>query len=177
MKTRQLLNLCAAGLILLFTACDKLSEIEFDLSSGSVVLDVAPDTLVGAGQFGEKDIIVKLDSILEAKNVDRDKLKSAKIKKITMTIIEPSGANFDVIDYFDAELSAPGLAMKKVASLNPVPQGQNEVNLNSTNDELLDYIMADKFTYRLTGSKNQPIVDPMKIKIVITFTVVGDVLE
>ena len=59
--------------------------------------------------------------------------------------------NFDVLKFAELTLYHDSLGEKKIASLNPVPQGQSIISLELSPDDLVNYFDRDTFLLTAQG--------------------------
>ena len=108
-----------AGLIFLgFNSCDKEKlaiDIDHTLRIQSFDLDTVPFT--GDVTLGPFPVQNDLDSILTAKNADKNKIQKVTLKEMKLLIQTPDTANFNPFVDVEAFISGDGLSEKLMASV------------------------------------------------------------
>ena len=162
----------AAFMALSLSSCDldKFTAVNFDYKTETVIQTNALP-VSGTQVFGESVITSTLKDELEKNNTSIDLLDELKLKSIVISHEGDSSANFDNVDNIEFWLAADGNPEVLIASKNPVADGQNSITLDVNNNEnLVNYIKATTFTYRIKGTNSAPL-PPMNLKANVVFAV------
>ena len=131
-------------------------EIEQDgranIPAGSVV-----DQLLGDLAFaGFDDIEISQSQELENQGYTEEQIDSVHLTSLTLTVSAPAGGNFDFLDSIAFFVEAEGEDRLEIARLEPVPDGQTELDVPVTDAELLAYAVAPEMTVTTEVSGTSP---------------------
>ena len=125
-------------------------------------------------------IVSNLDSILAANDADRDYLESITLTELKLTMVDSAGntlpgGNFNALNNMTAAIAndTVGAMFQNIASLNPVPQNTNPINLtvDTTVLNIVPYLAKPSFKVRLTGGVNTSINTKTYVKAKISFNI------
>lgn len=176
MKAIKFLILSAIAISLY--SCDKkvenLLDIKFDTPSQSFELTVDTTSLTGNAILAPDTLdLIDLDSLAKKNGTSISKLKSVKVKTLTIAIVDPTDANFDNVDSCSVEVENPGLNNKvKLASIGNLAKGVNTVNLTPLDINILDYAKQDKLILTAKIKTNAGVTKKTKLKV----TIVGEAI-
>lgn len=152
-----------ASFIFMGGCLEKLTSVDFDYPTEGIIATEAHNA-PGDYDFGETTLTSSLKEELSKNNTNIDLLDELVLKTASITIENPD-QNFDNISKLELYISADGNPETIIASLNPVPKGSNSVTLSvNSNENLVKYIQATTFTYRVVGTTTGPL-DAMNLKI------------
>ena len=139
------------------------------------------DQVDSTGALDTSGVIVSnLDSILAANDADRDYLESITLTEFELTMVDSAGnalpgGNFNALNIISAAIAndTVGAMFQNIASLNPVPQNTNPINLtvDTTVLNIVPYLAKPSFKVRLTGGVNTSINTKTYVKAKISFNV------
>ena len=125
------------------------------------------DQVDSTGALDTSGVIVSnLDSILEANDADRDYLESITLTELKLTMVDSAGntlvgGNFNALNNMTAAIAndTVGALFQNIASLNPVPQNTNPINLtvDTTVVNIVPYLAKPTFKVKLRGGVNTSI--------------------
>lgn len=176
MKTIRFLILSAFAILLY--SCDKkvenLLDIKFDTPSQSVELTVDTTSLAGTKTLPPNTLnLIDLDSLAKKNGTSISKLKSVKVKSLTISIIDPTSVNFDNVDSCSVEVENPGKANKvKLASLKNLAKGVTSVNLTPVDVNILEYAKEKQLILTAKISTNKGVTQKTKLKV----TIIGEAI-
>jgi hypothetical protein len=125
-------------------------------------------------------IASSLDSILAANNADRDLLESIALTELKLTMVNSAGitlpgGNFNALNNMTAAIAKDtvGALFQNIATLNPLPQNTNPINLTigTTVVNIVPYLDKPTFKVKLTGGVNTSINTKTYVKAKISFNV------
>lgn len=175
MKLIKLLTL--ALVVTGFGACKKeLFDIKFGLNTKDATFTIKPHAAAGTFTVDSTFQNVNLDSIAKANGADVSKVKSAKIKKITLTILSPSTANFDIVESGKILLGSNTLPLITVASFNNIPDGATTFDITPDDVDILPYAKGSTIFTSAEVTTNGPVTEPIKVKLTVTFEIVANPL-
>lgn len=176
MKAIKLLILSA--IVISLYSCDKkvenLLDIKFNTPEQSFELTVDTTSLAGTKTLAPDTLdLIDLDSLAKKNGTSISKLKSVKVKSLTISIIDPSDVNFDNVDSCSVEVENPGKSNKvKLASLQNLPKGTKSVNLTPVDVNILDYAKEQQLILTAKISTNAGVSKKTKLKV----TIVGEAI-
>ncbi len=169
-------------LFLLFTifllgSCDKIDKLtQFDM-------DIDSETTIPA-TFGinipidiwTPNIPTNSTSTFESNNTHKNLIETIVLKKMQMTI-ETEGASWDFLKKIEIYISADGLDEKKIAWLDNIPrEGLKEIELNTSDEDLKEYIKKDSYKLRTKTVTREIISKDTDVKIHSVFFVDAKIL-
>ena len=169
MKAIKFLILSALAISLY--SCDKkvenLLDIKFNTPEQSFELKLDTTSLTGTKTIAPDTLdLIDLDSLAKKNGASISKLKSVKVKSLTISIVDPTtGDNFDKVDSCSVEVENPGKGNKvKLASLKNLAKGVTSVNLTPLDKNILDYTKEDKLILTAKISTNAGVTKKTKLK-------------
>lgn len=138
-----LLSALAVATIFLNSCTDDLLDVKFGITLATVNFTLPAQTQAGSYDLEPTLVTLNLDSIADANGVDLSKFKSVKVKSCNIKIVSPGGANFDPLQSAVAFFRDPASGQatgKRIASIDNIPDGVNEVNLIVVDENILDMI-------------------------------------
>lgn len=126
------------ALLLMAAACAKTEKVPF--SPAEVVLE-AEGPLFDGSNTAQASLQVDLTEAL-----DGGKLAGARLTSVTITAEEP--ADLSLINDITLQIAGKGVAMQKVAFLNPLPEGSNSIQLQVADEQkgLADFFALSEMT-------------------------------
>ena len=166
------------GLLLLTFSCkevDKLTQFNMDYTSSITIpatfgIDIPID-------IWTPNIPTNSETEFESNNTAKNLIEEIVMTKMSMTISSPANANFDFLKEIEIYISADGIAEKRVAWLTDIPQsGLKTIELETSSDDLKEYIKADKYKLNTKTVTRQFISHDTDIEIKNTFYVDAKIL-
>lgn len=106
-----------------------------------------------------------------------DKLESAKLKSLSVSILSPENQTFSFVNGFEIYIQGPGMDEQKVAGKIDVDQSSTEIELDVEDVELVDVIKSGEFTGRAVVTTDELIQEDVELKIDYQFNVKAAVIE
>jgi hypothetical protein len=104
-------------------------------------------------------------------------IEEVKLTSLELTITVPSDGNFDFMKTINVYMSAEGLPETKIAWKENIPNGSGSVlELDTSNEDLKEYIKKDKVVMRLNTITDQLITTEYHIDIHSVFFVDAKIL-
>ncbi len=168
-----LLSAAAASLLFL-NACDK--ALTLDLNKEYANIDVVLPSPQPAGTINiDKEIESDIESLASANNFNIDKIESAKVKSITITIndTDPNPVTTAIVDQAKLSLSADNIAVLEIGSRGNNHTSATQIDLDAANADIAPFLKSNKFKVMATLTTNAPIDHdvPLNIKMACTFKV------
>ena len=167
------------GILLFFVySCkevDKLTHFNLNYSSETTI----PATL-GIDipiNIWTPNIPTNSETEFESNNTAKNLIEQIVMTQMTMTITSPSDASFDFLKKIEIYISTDGVADKKIAWLDNIPKtGLKTIELETTNDDLKEYIKAEKYKLNTKTVTRQLISHDTDVEIKNTFFVDAKIL-
>ena len=174
MKKTHILISLAVMVGIVSTGCEELfgDLLKFDTNYYGYDITIEPSDTLGLLTFTEEVITGDLDPVLQENGVSRDNLKSAILKE-GKAKIQTMGFTFDPVSDIELHISSEGLGSKKIAWLDPIPEGATEITLELTGDDLKDYLLADEFTIMAVGTLTSQVESEVVIRAEVKFELKG----
>lgn len=154
---------------------DKLTQFNMDFSSTITIpatfgIDIPID-------IWTPNIPTNSETEFESNNTAKNLIEEIIMTKMSMTISSPANGDFDFLKEIEIYISADGVAEKKVAWLNDIPQtGLKTIELETSSDDLKEYIKADQYKLNTKTVTRQIISHDTDIEINNTFFVDAKIL-
>ena len=173
------LILILGGAVLWFMAgckaVDKLTQFNMDFNS-TVVIPVPEGTNLPS-DIKTPDVVTNSESTFAVKDTRKDMIEEAKLTSLDLTITSPSNGNFNFMKTINVYMSAEGLPEIKIAWKENIPNGAGSVlELETSNDDLQEYIKKDKVVMRLNTVTDELITTEHHIDIHSVFFVDAKIL-
>jgi hypothetical protein len=161
-----------------FPACkvlDKLTQFHVTYDSQITIpktlgIDLPIDVLT-------PDINSDSNSEFESNNTHKDLIDVIYPTEITLTITAPEESTFDFLKNIEIDISADGLAEKKIAWLDDIPKtGLKTITLNVSSDNLKAYILKDSFKLHTKTTTRELVSHDTDVSIHTTFFVNAKIL-
>lgn len=147
-----------AMLALVCLTCGGVDNVTVTAEGQATIPEATPiEELLGSlsfAGFGSFDITQTQE--FQNQGYSRDQIDSVKVRSFTLSINSPEGANFDFLDSIVFFAESEGLPRVEIASLDPVPEGAAELNLNINDVELADYAAAESMSITTEASGMRP---------------------
>ncbi len=158
------------------SSCDKAKiDVNFDLSMTKINFVIDTTSASGSISFANTSFTSDLEAKLKDHNASLDDVQSISLTGATMTMINPAGQNFDIVDKAYAFLSAPGLTETRIAYKETVPKSVTQISLDADQADLKEYLKKPVVSFRASGVTNGPNVQPDSIHVELTFKIKASV--
>jgi hypothetical protein len=175
---RTQIFLLGGVILLLMIGCkavDKLTQFNMDFNS-SVVIPV-PSGIDLPSNINTPDVVTNSESTFAVKDTRKDMIEEVKLTSLQLTITLPSDGNFDFMKTINVYMSAEGLPETKIAWKENISNGIGSVlELDTSNEDLKEYIKKDKFVMRLNTVTDELITTEHHIDIHSVFFVDARIL-
>ncbi|MFD2246520.1 hypothetical protein [Pontibacter ruber] len=101
-------------------------------------------------------------------------VKDVSLNKLTLTITDPAGENFNFLRKVEIYLSNDKGEETRIAYLDEIPQNVNTITLKSTNAKLDNYIKGESYSVRTKATIGKPLSNDISIKAAMRFKVTAD---
>jgi hypothetical protein len=170
--------LIAAILIAGFFGCKALSKLtQFEIEYNEEV--VIPSTLVVNLPFNvtTPDISTDSESKFSVNDTRKNLIEFISLKSMTLDLTQPEDGNFGFLKSISIYIKADGLDEIKIAWLDDIPSDPGTtLELNTSDEDLQEYIKMDKFSLRVNTITNEIITSDHHIGINSVFFVDAKIL-
>lgn len=155
-------------------SCEDPVSDQQTFDSQYYVIDFAVDPVDRTGYqiFTEETSISNIDSVLEANNLSREKLKEVQVKEAFINITDTDASStFDPLEILSITIYTKTLGEKTIATIDPVPRGFRELTLVLEEDDLKDFLYEDEFMLSAVGVLKERTykIIPMQAKVKFQF--------
>lgn len=175
---RKQIFILGGVIILLMIGCkevDKLTQFNMDFNS-SVVIPI-PTGIDLPSDINTPDVVTNSESTFAVKDTRKDMIEKVNLTSLQLTITLPANGNFDFMKSISVYMSAEGLPGTKIAWKENIPNGAGSVlDLDTSNEDLKEYIKKDKFVLRLNTVTDELITTEHHIDIHSVFFVDAKIL-
>jgi len=166
--------------MMMFSSCKQLDKLtQFDLDYTTDV-SIKSNTIVNLNtpfSFYTPAIKTNSESELAVNDSRKDLVEQIKVKELKMKITAPAEQNFDFLKSIKLYISAEGLEEKMIAwKTDMIDDGATTITLDTSDDNLKDYILKDSFQLRTETVTDQLITQDTDIKIDAVFWVDAKIL-
>jgi hypothetical protein len=159
-------------------ACYKLDQLtQFDITyneEGVIESSVLVDLLFNVYT---PDINSNSESAFENNNTHKDLIEYIELSSMILEIKPPSNGNFDFLKSIETFISAEDQPEARMAWKEVIPSNSdNLIELNTSSDDLQNYLKEDKFTLRVETVTDELITSDHTIDINSVFFVDAKIL-
>jgi len=175
---KLLISMVLVILFVSFPACkalDKLTQFHITYDSQITIpktlgVDLPVDVMT-------PDINTDSNAEFESNNTHKDLIDVIYPTQISLSITSPESSTFNFLKNIEIDISADGLAEKKIAWLNDIPKtGLKTITLQVSSDNLKAYIMKSSFQLHTKTTTRELISHDTDIKIHTVFYVNAKIL-
>jgi len=174
---KRTLFLAPLAILLLLVGCKKIDKLlTFYVDDTQNVRIPANFPLGSLGVLGPLSVPTRSDETFRNNNTSADKVKDVSLHKLSLTITDPSGQNFDFLQKIELFISTDANDQIRLAYADQVPRGVTSFELTSTNAKLDKYLKAPTYTLTTKAQLAQPISRDVTVKTESRFKVTADPL-
>lgn len=154
---------------------DKLTQFNVDYESDITYSAGLPVNL--PVNISTPDMATNSEEEFAVNDTRKDLIESIKLTQLKLNITSPNGHTFSFLKEVRIYISSPGLAEIEVArKLNIDDTVGSELLLDILDAELREYIKADKFVLRVTGTTDQILTSNVTARVYSNFFVDAKIL-
>jgi len=167
------------SVLIVMNSCETVDEwtqftMEFD-QNATIEASVAVPILAGLLDIPTPDITTNSESTFASENTRKDMVEEAKLTKLTLQVLSPTGGDFSFLESAKVYISADGLDEIMVASNTNVPDSVL-ISLDCEGQNLEAYIKKDNITLRVETVTDEILIEDYDIKIHSEFYIDAKVL-
>lgn len=166
----------AAVMLIAFvgTACDAIDDLLTFYIDEEATIVVESSFPIGLAPVLPVTVTTNSEETFKNNDTRAELVKDVTLDKLTLSIAEPEGENFDFLSKIEIYISSEGNDPVKIAYLENVPKGANQITLESTNAKLDAFIKSDRYTINTKASLSKPVAQDTDIKAAMRFKVTAD---
>ena len=174
---KKSLLLAPLALFLIFTGCKKIQQLLTFYIEDSQSIRIPATPLFGSiVSLTPLTVTTKSDDTFKNNNTRADLVKDVSLNKLTLTITDPSGQNFDFLQKIEIYISTNANDQIRLAYLDQIPRGVSSIELISTNAKLDTYLKAATYTLTTKVQTGQAIARDITVRADSRFKVTADPL-
>ncbi|MEI6059790.1 MAG: hypothetical protein WCR72_03725 [Bacteroidota bacterium] len=172
---RHLFPYALAVLLFGLTQCDKISQVEHNVTSKAITFDLPAHD---AGDYELTQIVnMNFDSLVSQYDLGLVSLTSVRPESATLSIIDTDATpvTFDILDLVEMDLATASMASRKIAWKDPVPHtGLTSIAFDvAGSSELLDFASANAVIVTLKARLNTALTHPIKMKLEVRYHIIA----
>ncbi|NPA43674.1 MAG: hypothetical protein GXO27_06585 [Chlorobi bacterium] len=172
-KTLWLLVMIAS-----LVGCKKLDELtQFEVVYHSEAVIPATIPLQSPVDIPLPPVTTNTQQTFENHNTHKDLIEEIKLREVDLKITDPVNSDFSFLEDIEIYMSADGLPEIKIAWKYDIPDSVgNELELETTDEELKEYLKADSFDLRVRVTVDELITRDHTVDVKTVFFVNAKVL-
>jgi len=174
---KKALLLAPLAFFLLFTGCKKIQQLLTFYVDDSQSIRIPATPLFGSVvALTPLPVATKSDETFKNNNTRADLVKDVSLNKLSLTITDPSGQNFDFLQKIEIDISTNANDQIRLAYLDAVPRNATSIDLISTDARLDTYLKASSYTLTTKVQTNQALAREVTVRADSRFKVTADPL-
>jgi len=176
MNTLKLIT--CLSFITLFVSCDALDELtKFEINYTEEIVIESSTVIDFPFDAATPEVTSNSQSTFESNNTNKDLIESIKLTDMELDITSPEAGDFDFLNSIKVYISAQDEEEVIIAWLDEVPENsENVLNLETSSDDLKNYIKSDTYTLRVETVTDELITEDHNIDVNSTFFVDAKIL-
>lgn len=156
------------------TACDAIDDLLTFYIDEEATIIVDSSFPVGLAPVLPVTVTTNSEETFKNNETRAELVKDVTLDRLTLSIAEPQGENFDFLSKIEIYISSEGNNPVKIAYLENVPKGKQQITLEPTNAKLDEFIKGDSYTISTKASLSRPVAQDTNIKAAMRFKVTAD---
>ncbi|WP_434035785.1 hypothetical protein [Formosa sp. 4Alg 33] len=163
---------------ILITSCSTLDELtKFDVSYNRSVTIPSITPINFPITINTPDFDTNTESTFSINNTTQSLVDDIKLKEFRLTLTNPSTEDFSFLEILEIYIASEGLEDKKLAwSPSPIENDSNVLYLETTDDDLKEYIFKDSFYLKIKTTTDEVLTEDHEMEINTVFTVDAKIL-
>ncbi len=165
-------------LVLAAMKCKKLDKLtQFDLTYHSEITIPAGIPVASPYNIPTPPITTNSSEEFENNNTHSDLIQEIKLKSLRLEITDPANGTFSFLNKVEIFISADGLAEKKIAWRNNIPDSVGgTLDLITTEDDLKEYLIQDTYKLKVRTTTDEILTRDYTVNITAVFRVNAEIL-
>ncbi|GLB47715.1 hypothetical protein [Neptunitalea lumnitzerae] len=166
------------AVVICITSCDVIDDLtQFNMDFEEEVVIPASSVVNLPFTINTPQMTTNSESTFEVNDTRKDLVEEIKLTKLTLTLTNPVDGNFNFLTDIEVFIAADGLADMKIAwKENIANDGTVFLELDTTNEDIKEYIKKDEFSLQLTTTTDELISSDHYITVNSTFFVDAKIL-
>lgn len=156
------------------TACDAIDDLFTFYIDEEATIVVDSSFPIGLAPVLPVTVTTNSEETFKNNETRAELVKDVTLDRLTLSIAEPQGENFDFLSKIEIYISSEGSDPVKIAYLENVPKGKQQITLESTNAKLDEFIKGDSYTISTKAALSKPVTQDTNIKAAMRFKVTAD---
>ncbi|MEJ8757721.1 hypothetical protein WG947_11970 [Pontibacter sp. H259] len=173
---KQILFAFAILLTFATVACDSIDDLLTFYINEEETIVVESNFPVGLIALDPVTVPTNSEETFKNNRTRAELVKDVTLNKLTLTIPEAEGTDFDFLKNIEIYIAADGLNEVKVAFMEEVPRDVKSLELKLTNAELDEYLKKESYTIRTRAELRSSVVNDVEINAAMRFKVTADPL-
>lgn len=163
---------------ILYSGCDKVDELtQFDIEYTSEVTIPASSGIDLPINIFTPDIETNAEQKFQVNDTRKDKVEEINLKTLKLSVLMPEGEDFSFLKSIEIYINADGLSESLIAWKEDIPDDVgDELSLNTTDEDLKEYIKKDEFNLRMKTVTDEFIDQDHEIEVYSVFRVDAEIL-
>ncbi|WP_242926438.1 hypothetical protein [Pontibacter vulgaris] len=172
---KKALFVLMAFVVFFGTACEKLDELLTFYINEDETIKIESNFPIGAVvPLTPVAVTTNSQETFKNNNTRAELVKDVTLNKLTLTISDPQGQNFNFLKNIEIYISNSENGDTRLAYLDEIPQNVSSLTLKSTNAQLDKYIKSDSYTIKTKATLAKPISQDISIRADMRFKVTAD---
>lgn len=161
-------------LTLTAVACDSIDDLLTFYINEEATIVVESNFPIGLAAFDPVQVPTNSEETFKNNKTRAELVKDVTLNKLTLSIAESEGSNFDFLQSIEIYISAEGVNEVKIAYLEEVPKSVKSLDLKLTNAKLDEYLKKDKYTIQTKAVLRNSVARDIKVNAAMRFKVTAD---
>jgi hypothetical protein len=174
---KKYLLLAPLAALLLLAGCKKIQQLLTFYIDQSVSVQIPATPLVGqVVSLTPLTVTNTSEDTFRNNGTNADLVKDVSLDKLSLTITDPSGQNFDFLNSIEIFIGTNANDQVQLAHLHQVPRGVSTIQLESSRAKLDAYLKAPSYTLSTRVTTGQALTRNVTMRADLRFKVTADPL-
>ncbi|TGE15261.1 hypothetical protein [Hymenobacter elongatus] len=173
---KKILFIAPLFLLLGVLSCKKLAELLTFEISNSQNIKIPASAVVTVPVILPVPVTSNAEQTFKNNNTNADLVKDVSLTKFTLTITDPSAANFDFLNSIKISIGTDQNDIVPLASLAQVPRGVSVIELTPSGTKLDKYIKSPSYTLYTEATVGRSIAQEITVRADSKFKITADPL-
>lgn len=156
------------------TACKAIDDLLTFYIEEEATIVVDSSFPIGLAPLAPVSVTTNSQETFKNNETRAELVKDVTLNKLTLSIKEPQGENFDFLSNIEIFISSKGNDEVRLAYLDKVPKGVNQITLESTNAQLDKHIKSESYTIRTKATLSKAVTQDVSIQAAMRFKITAD---